>query len=290
MMLVNLAGFITLSPLAIPTGAYDKAWEQVGVGPPGVYVCLRILFVMSAFLASFAFWQEKAGRAGPASASLSIFLRLSWAGAAFLFFGLLSLKPFLWSIVAGVAGGILLVKTVKIKTVPSEEQLSPLQIGDFIQGDRTALVMAVAGVLAGLMILTGALFREHLLLFPMLCVFNAAWLLVAGLQRQAVGKHREILQLLVTPFLIAGVLGPLFWTGQFSPSSLVAAIPIGAGAGWFLPVSANSHTQTESAPIRGGSGWPKSKPPSRNRPPSIPMQLGFGGSRGQGRSPSVMHP
>lgn len=234
MTLANFVALSALSYLAVPSGRYDHFWERVEVGPPGIYVCLRVLFVMSGVMVSFAFWQEVTRKVSDAPPPVWIFLRLSVTGSELLFFSLMPVLPFVLSLLAGAAGGLLLTKTVKIRTVQPTEELPPIRLGDLFQWNGKAFAKALVVVLAALLTLTALLFRKHAALFLVFCVLNSIWPAVLLCHRNTTGRVRDFFKLLLIPFVASGVLGPLIWEGTFKPDLLLSTIPIGVAACWFL--------------------------------------------------------
>ena len=233
-MVGNLAGCWGLSYLAIPTGQYDDFWRSVNIGPPDIYICLRILFIMLAVLVSLALWHELKRQQLAIHSSVSMVFRVWCLGTAFLFSVLLPTRAFLLSLLCGMTCGIVLMKTVKIRKVAPAEQAPELVFGNLFTWDRRASFKTFTVVVATLLILSGFIFRKLDAQFLVFSAMNALWpvLLFAG--SKTTGKVREFFLGLMIPLLASGVVGPLIWQGRFALTLVISAIPIGIAAGWIL--------------------------------------------------------
>ncbi len=78
-----------------------------------------------------------------------VLLVILYGGAAFVCFTIPSAKFYFLATLAGLLGGLILVKTVRIRKVEPSEKLTPLRLDDYLQWDGRAFVMTLATLVAG---------------------------------------------------------------------------------------------------------------------------------------------
>ena len=220
----NLALFVSVAWLGLTTGLFEGALNVVGHSREG-RTLLWTCFVLIGLPVSYGYWVYATRKVYNRPPLLSAFLGLLLAGLVVAWFSsappysLLPATFVLTAILAGLTGGWMQVKWVKIRKLESTEPVASLALGDLFLWDRRALAITLVIVVAALGLLERLTIGNkpempHLLFsFMMLeCALVPVFVLVL---RGATGKAREFFQSmliltslpLAVPFL-AGITDP----------------------------------------------------------------------------------
>ena len=229
--LVNLALFLGLAQIVVREGVYDDIFPA---GVPATthegYVVMQIGFVMVAFFVSLAVWQfalRKAHRLPPPAAALIWVLfggvALQWSSAP----SRIALPP----VLAGLFGGLLLVKTVRVRPAEQGSALAPIRLAEVFEWDAKALALASAVVLGGVIALAVLWFPRWAQPFLVAAGTSATWPVLFLATRATTGKTQEFFRALCLVLVPTGLALPALshWFGL--PPRLVAFMLAGLLAG-----------------------------------------------------------
>jgi hypothetical protein len=233
---VGITGLLVATAyLGLATGLFNHALERVGDSSPG-RTLLVTCFLWIALTVCPAYWVFATRKIYNRRFIVSAFLLVLFGGAAASWF---SVEPFASlpgefigaSILAGLGGGWLLVKSVKFHKDGISETPRPLILSEHLDWNRGASrVVLMGGAIAlgsiATLLLTSGVDLPLVFLFLILTALNALWpvCLLAG--RLATGKLRELCvsisigALLVISIAVAFVANTLF-------SNIAWSIPIG---------------------------------------------------------------
>ena len=209
---VNLAIFWSLAYLATVTGQYATVTGQYEVfgnrRTPESDALSQVLFIYIAFAVSSACWEYATRKVNRVPTVARAFVWVSFGGLALTWFSLPA-KAILPAMLAGLVGGLVLVKTVKIRKTAEVERLSPLRLGELFQWDAKAFALTLAAVVAGLVTLGKLFFWKDVEIFFLLSSLNAFWPGVILAIRATTGKPREFFLSLLVPLVLGGIAWPI---------------------------------------------------------------------------------
>lgn len=231
----NLALFVSVAYLGIATGLFGRVVNW-GDGTSGEAKTLLLIgFVYIALTVSTACWVYATRKVYKRRPLVSIFLGVLFGAVAV---GCFTIPPFsvlpptfgLWAMLAGLVGGWVQAKWVRIRKEGPAEPLTPLVFGELFQWDRRALAIALAIVVIVLGLLAGLFFREDYFFFLPFTALNALGTAFFLAVRATTGKLREfclsMLVLIIFGVVFTAILGVF--------PHILATIPIGMAAGCAL--------------------------------------------------------
>jgi tRNA A-37 threonylcarbamoyl transferase component Bud32 len=247
-IIANLALFVSLSSLGIAAGLFDGGLAAMGISrnsSPFLIICF-VWIALTVAMACWVYATRKIYRRRPA---VSVFLWVLFGASVMSWF---SLPPFsalptifiLSAIPAGLMGGGMFVKIVKIRKGEPIEPAAPLVLGELFQWDRRAFAATLGATLVALALFAGLLFRSDYGKFLFIGISNTLLPIFLLATRTSTGKLRELfLSILILiigcgiapPF--AAVTLPMILQGSFKLDPLLhwlAMTLIGVAAGGAL--------------------------------------------------------
>ncbi len=243
--IANMVLFVAIGSLGIALGVFEPVLAAFGPSQEGNSLLLT-LFVGIALTVSIACWVYATRKVYKRPSLVSVFLGLLFVGSALgWFFAGPSNAPLLVvpAILTGLAGGLLFVKTVKIRTSEPVEPLPPLVMSELFQWDGRALALTLAAMLLAIGLLVGLFFgkesfEEESMVFLAFTFPHALWPACFMAVRATTGKLRELF-LSMGMAIVFGAFGvPIFGLMVGFPSSVIlpmlAAIPVGIAIAYAL--------------------------------------------------------
>lgn len=212
---VNLASFVLVAYLGLATGLFDRALSVVGRSSAGENV-LVTCFVLIAYPASFASWVYVTRKVYRRPPLVSVFLGVLFVGVVI---GWFSAPPYsslpatfvLTAMLAGLVGGWLQVKWVKIRKDESPEPVAPRVLNDLFQCDRRALTITLAAVVVALGLRLRLSFEKPTglpaVVFPLVIIWSVLSPAFFLAMRGTNGKPREFFQSMLA-LAIFNFVGP----------------------------------------------------------------------------------
>jgi hypothetical protein len=182
-------------------------------------------------------WEFRTRKVHRVPRPVSLFIVVLYGGSVLVWFTALPASIVAPAILAGMMGGLILLKSVKIASAERGEKLPPLRIDDLFEWDRPALAKTLASGLAGVLIMAGLAFRgdvEAVAGFVVFSGVSAFWPGIIMAWRTTTGKLREFFLSLVFPMSFLAFIQPTIWHGKQPAWWMLGTVPVGIVIGCAL--------------------------------------------------------